>query len=63
MNGSLLFVHDLVSDVSPLPRASHASSNHTSLAPLYGYLPRGKRTFFKVPRNTGTTTTLLASMG
>jgi DDE superfamily endonuclease len=35
---------------------------HTSLAPLYGYSPRGQRAFFKVPRNRGTNTTLLASM-
>ena len=35
---------------------------HTSLAPLYGYSPRGQRTFFKVPRNRGTNTTLLSSM-
>ena len=36
---------------------------HTSLAPLYGYSPRGKRAFFKVPRNRGKNTTLLASIG
>ena len=36
---------------------------HTSLAPLYAYSPRGKRAFFKVPRNRGKNTTLLASMG
>ncbi len=36
---------------------------HTSLAPLYTYSPRGKRAFFKVPRNRGKNTTLLASMG
>jgi transposase len=35
---------------------------HTSLAPLYGYSPRGQRAFFKVPRNRGMNTTLLASM-
>ena len=35
---------------------------HTSLAPLYGYCARGQRTFFKIPRNRGTNTTLLASM-
>jgi transposase len=35
---------------------------HTSLAPLYGYSPRGQRTFFKVPRNRGMNTTLLSSM-
>jgi transposase len=35
---------------------------HTSLAPVYGYSPRGRRAFFKVPRNKGTNTTLLASM-
>jgi transposase len=36
---------------------------HTSLGPLYAYSPRGKRAFFKVPRNRGKNTTLLASMG
>jgi transposase len=36
---------------------------HTSLAPLYAYSPRGKRAFFKVPRNKGKNTTLLASIG
>jgi hypothetical protein len=36
---------------------------HASLAPLYGYSPRGKPTFFKVPRNRGKNTTLLASIG
>ena len=36
---------------------------HTSLAPLYAYSPRGKRAFFKLPRNRGKNTTLLASMG
>ena len=35
---------------------------HTSLAPLYGYSPRGQRAFFKTPRNRGTNTTLLSSM-
>jgi transposase len=35
---------------------------HTSLAPLYGYSPRGERVRQKVPRNRGTNTTLLASM-
>jgi len=35
---------------------------HTSLAPFYVYSPRGQRAFFKVPRNRGTKTTLLASM-
>jgi len=35
---------------------------HTSLAALYGYSPQGQRAFFKVPRNRGTNTTLLASM-
>jgi hypothetical protein len=35
---------------------------HTSLAPLYGYSPRGQRAFCKIPRNWGTNTTLLASM-
>jgi transposase len=36
---------------------------HTSFAPLYAYAPRGKRAFFKVPRNRGKNTTLLASIG
>ncbi len=36
---------------------------NTSLAPLYAYSPRGKRAFFKVPRNRGRNTTLLASIG
>ena len=35
---------------------------HTSLAPLYGYSPRGQRVFFKIPRNRGTNTTLVSSM-
>ena len=35
---------------------------HTSLAPLYGYSPRGQRAFCKIPRNRGTNTTLLSSM-
>ena len=36
---------------------------HTSLAPSYAYAPRGKRAFFKVPRNRGKNVTLLASIG
>jgi transposase len=35
---------------------------HTSLAPLYGYAPRGKRVRLEVPRNRGKNTTLLASI-
>lgn len=35
---------------------------HTSLAPIYGYAPRGERLRFPVPRNRGPNTTLLASM-
>jgi transposase len=35
---------------------------HTALAPLYGYSPRGQRTFFKIPRNRGPNTILLSSM-
>ncbi len=35
---------------------------HTSLAPSYGYSPRGQRAFFKIPRNRGMNTTLLSSM-
>ena len=30
---------------------------------LYAYSPRGKRAFFKMPRNRGKNTTLLASIG
>ena len=33
---------------------------HTSLAPVYGYSPKGERLRFKVPRNRGTNTTHLA---
>jgi hypothetical protein len=47
--GQLLFVDEM--------------GTHTSLAPLYGYSPRGKRAFFKLPRNRGKNTTLLASIG
>jgi transposase len=36
---------------------------HTSLAPVYGYSPRGERLVLEVPRNRGKNTTLLASMG
>ena len=35
---------------------------HTSLAPVYGYSPRGERVHLEVPRNRGPNTTLLASM-
>jgi transposase len=35
---------------------------HTSLAPLYGYAPRGERLRLSVPRNRGKNTTLQASM-
>jgi transposase len=35
---------------------------HTSLAPLYGYSPKGERVHLQVPRNRGRNTTLLASM-
>ena len=36
---------------------------HTSLAPIYGYAPRGERLHLPVPRNRGkNTTTLLSSM-
>jgi len=35
---------------------------HTSLAPVYGYSPRGKRVRLEVPRNRGKNTTLIASM-
>jgi len=35
---------------------------HTSLAPIYGYAPRGERLRLSVPRNRGKDTTLLSSM-
>jgi transposase len=35
---------------------------HTSLAPLYGYSPKGERVRLQVPRNRGKNTTLLASI-
>jgi transposase len=35
---------------------------HTSLAPLYGYAPRGERLYLPVPRTRGKNTTLLSSM-
>ena len=35
---------------------------HTSLAPIYGYAPRGERLRLSVPRKRGKNTTLLASM-
>ena len=35
---------------------------HTSLAPVYGYAPRGERLHLKAPRNRGKNTTLLSSM-
>ena len=35
---------------------------HTSLAPTYGYAPRGERLHLLVPRNRGKNTTLLSSM-
>jgi hypothetical protein len=36
---------------------------HTSLAPIYGYAPRGQRLRLSVPRKRGKNTTLLSSMG
>jgi len=35
---------------------------NTSLAPLYGWAPTGKRVYFEVPRNWGKNMTLLSSM-
>ncbi len=35
---------------------------HTSLAPIYGYAPRGERLHQSVPRTRGKNTTLLSSM-
>ncbi len=37
-------------------------ATHTSLAPIYGYAPRGERLSLSVPRNRGKNTTLLSSM-
>ena len=40
-----------------------ACGTHTSLAPIYGYAPRGERLYLPVPRNRGKkNTTLLSSM-
>jgi hypothetical protein len=33
---------------------------HTSLAPLYGYAPKGERLRLSVPRNRGKNTTMLS---
>src|SRR3712207_9102997 len=35
---------------------------HASLAPIYGYAPRGERLYLPVPRTRGKNTTLLSSM-
>jgi transposase len=35
---------------------------HTSLAPIYGYAPKGERLRLRVPRKLGKNTTLLSSM-
>jgi transposase len=35
---------------------------HTSMAPIYGYAPRGERLRLSVPRRRGKNTTLLSSM-
>jgi transposase len=35
---------------------------HTSLAPIYGYAPRGERLHLSAPRSRGKNTTLLSSM-
>jgi len=35
---------------------------HTSLAPIYGYAPKGERLRLRVPRRRGKNTTLLSSM-
>ena len=35
---------------------------HTSLAPIYGYAPRGERLHLAVPRGRGKNTTVLSSM-
>ena len=36
---------------------------HTALALRYAYSSRGKRAFFKMPRNRGKNTTLVVSIG
>jgi transposase len=35
---------------------------HTSLAPIYGYAPKGERLYLSVPRTRGKYTTLISSM-
>jgi DDE superfamily endonuclease len=35
---------------------------HTSLAPIYGYAPRGERLYLPIPRARGKNTTVLSSM-
>ena len=35
---------------------------HTSMAPIYGYAPKGERLRLRVPRRRGKNTTLLSSM-
>src|SRR5215218_3420693 len=35
---------------------------HTSMAPIYGYAPEGKRLRLRLPRRRGKNTTLLSSM-
>jgi len=35
---------------------------HTSIAPFYGYAPRGERLWLRAPRRRGKNTTLLSSM-
>src|SRR5215217_690999 len=36
---------------------------NTSLSPIYAWAPKGQRACWSVPRNRGTNTTLLSSMG
>jgi transposase len=36
---------------------------NTSLSPIYAWAPKGRRAYWSVPRNRGTNTTLLSSMG
>ncbi len=51
-------------DRSPLERLVFVDEcgTRTSLAPLYGYAPRGERLRLSVPRKRGKNTTLLSSM-
>ena len=51
-----------VLDPTKLVFVDEECGTHTSLAPVYGYSPRGERLKLSVPRNRGENTTLLASI-